>query len=332
MSILCLVLCLALIPAFAEEPSSDLKSTRPEVRIAQLRPENRYFSTYPDALPSLLEHIGKEANVNLASQPVELADFSDERLLECPCVYANMADRKDWHFSPAEQDMLRKYLNNGGFIYIDAGITAAFLREHPELGQHHSYAEWEAAPELKEAFAQVFPDKSFAPLLRNDPLYRTFYQGLPDASLLPDSVRDYTVQEKWPEGTYSAVALRINGRIAVLCTPIIAMGWGRNAMGQWRTTIRFRILEGTQGLDELLKTAAYSGPKFQVTREDGGQDTIYCQDGALPAWANEPGNKWRVFRYYSSQEISDFAHVFYTRLGTNILLYAMLQAPPSPRE
>jgi len=30
-----------------------------------------------------------------------------------------------------------------------------------------------------------------------------------------------------------------------------------------------------------------------------------------------------VFRYYASREISDFAHVFYTRLGTNILLYAL---------
>jgi len=140
---------------------------------------------------------------------------------------------------------------------------------------------------------------------------------------LPDTVKSYTEQEKWPDGTYSAVALRRQGRIMVLATPIVAMGWGKNSLGQWNTTIRFRVLEGTAGLDDYLSTAAYSGPRFEVVREDGGKDVIYCQDAALPAWANEPGGHWRVFRYYASREISDFAHIFYTRLGTNILLYAL---------
>ena len=43
----------------------------------------------------------------------------------------------------------------------------------------------------------------------------------------------------------------------------------------------------------------------------------------MPSWANEPGGKWRVFRYYGSREISDFAHTFYTQFGTNIILYAL---------
>ena len=252
-----------------------------------------------------------------------LNDFSDERLRQCPFVYANFADRKEWTFSEQEVSSLRDYLSRGGFLYIDAGITASFLREHPELGQHHSYAEWEASPEIRNAFQAVFPDLTFQALKRSDPLYSAFYQGLPDTSLLPETVRAYTEQEKWPEGTYSAAALRIKGRIAVLVTPIVAMGWGKNSLNQWETTIRFRILEGSKGLPELLSTAAYSGPRFEVVREDGGKDVIYCQEGALPAWAQEPGGNWRVFRYYNSQEISDFAHVFYTRLGTNILVHAL---------
>lgn len=305
---------------------NDLNATRQEVRIAQLvRAGGRYFQSYPNALMSLLEHVAGEANVNLAPEPVEIADFSDPRMMECPYVYVNFADREKWTFSEEEKTSLKAYLERGGFIHIDAGITASFLREHPELGQHHSYAEWDASPELKEAFGELFPGKTFAPLKRSDPIFRVFYNGLPDTSLLPDSVREYTIREKWPDGTYSAVALRLNGRIAVLCTPIIAMGWGRNTMGQWQTTIRFRILEGTDGLSDLLKTAAYSGARFEVVREDGAKDVIYCQEQALPAWANEPGGKWRVFRYYSSREISDFAHVFYTRLGTNFIVYALTQ-------
>jgi hypothetical protein len=44
---------------------------------------------------------------------------------------------------------------------------------------------------------------------------------------------------------------------------------------------------------------------------------------AMPAWVNEPEGNWRVFRYYSSREISEYAHVFYTRLGVNIFIYAL---------
>jgi hypothetical protein len=301
-----------------------LVATRPEIRIAQLSPAvESWRRNYANALPSLLSHVAEKTYTNLVPEPVLINDFTDERLLECPFVYANFADREDWTFSPAEQSALRHYLQNGGFLFIDAGITASFLRDHPELGQHHSYAEWDANPQIKEAFAAVFPGREFQALRRNDPLFRAFYQGLPDTSLLPDTVRSYTEEEKWPDGTYSAAALRINGRIAVLTTPIIAMGWGKNSLGQWTTTIRFRILESTSGLDDYLERAAYSGARFEVVREDGGKDVIYCQEQAMPAWANEPGGKWRVFRYYGSREISDFAHVFYTRLGTNILVHAL---------
>ena len=310
-------------PPLAQPPGPAL-APLDEVRIAQLVPATDYYlRNYANALPSLLRHVAESAHVNVVSEPVAINDFADERLLECPFVYANFADRADWTFSAAEAELLRGYLDRGGFLYIDAGITASFLREHPEYGQHHSYAEWDACPELKAAFAPIFPDEGFQPLRRSDPLFRAFYQGLPDTSLLPATVKSYTEQEKWPDGTYSAVALRRRGRIAVLATPIVAMGWGKNSLGQWNTTIRFRVLEGTAGLGDYLETAAYSGPRFEVVREDGGKDVIYCQDAAMPAWANEPGGQWRVFRYYASREISDFAHAFYTRLGTNILLYAL---------
>jgi len=278
---------------------------------------------YADALPTLLKHVREETTLNVAPEPVLLSSFEDERLFELPLVYANFADRSDWTFSAAEQANLKGYLERGGFLYIDAGINAAFLRENTFLGQHHSFAEWEACPEIKKAFEPVFPGKEFGALKRSHPLFRGFYEGLPDTTILPDTVRRYVEQEKWPDGTYSAVGLRVNGRVAVLLTPIVAMGWGRNSLGGWSTMIRFRILEDTEGLRDALQTAAYSGARFEVTREDGDKDVIYCQKQALPAWANEPGGQWRVFRYYGGREISDFAHVFYTRLGTNILVYAM---------
>ena len=278
---------------------------------------------YPSALPSLLEHVSEATSCEVVPEPVMLGSFEDKRLFEFPFVYANFADRTDWTLSELEQQRLKEYLERGGFLFIDAGINAEFLRENVEFGQHHSFGEWDACPALKEAFAPVFPGKAFRPLPRSHIMFRIFYQGLPDTKILPGTVREFVEKEKWPDGTYSAVCLRVQGRPAVLVTPIIAMGWGKTSLGTWVTTIRFRVRESTAGLSEYLRTAAYSGARFEVVREDAASDVIYCQKQALPAWVQEPNQHWRVFRYYGSREISDFAHVFYTRLGTNILVYAL---------
>jgi len=324
-----LLTCLMLLASLSlragddEDRPAPVVPDRPEVRIAQLMSGRAVMRRYADALPSLLKHVREKTTLNVVPEPVVLSSFEDDRLFECPFIYANFADREDWTFSALEKSNLKKYLERGGFLYVDGGINAEFLRENSELGQHHSFADWDADPRLKEAFSGIFPEQTFRPLKRSDAIYRSFYQGLPDASLLPDTVRDFVVNEKWPDGTYSMVALYVDGRIAVLASPIVAMGWGKNSLGGWRTTIRFRIREGTEGLSDSLRTAAYDGARFEATREDGGKDVIYCQDEAMPAWAEEPGGHWRVFRYYGSREISDYAHIFYTRLGTNILVYAL---------
>ena len=314
----------AATPSGTAMPSGEIRKVQQaEVRVAQLVGGDAARRHYGEALASLLEHIRQETTLNVVPEPVILDSLEDDRLFQFPFVYANFADRPDWTLSEQEQTNLRHYLERGGFLFIDAGINAEFLRDNVEFGQHHSFAEWEACPELKNAFAAVFPGSSFQPLRRSHPLFRSLYQGLPDTSILPDTVRKYVEEEKWPDGTYSAVGLKVNGRLAVLVTPIIAMGWGRNVLGNWVTVIRFRVLEGTTGLSDYLRTAAYSGARFEVAREDGARDVIYCQKQALPAWVNEPDGRWRIFRYYGSREISDFAHVFYTRLGTNILVYAL---------
>ena len=293
------------------------------VKIAQLIQGKSLFRNYPNALPTLLAEVNKRTSVKMDLDPAIISSFESDEIFEYPFIYINFADRTDWAFSALEQRNVKRYLEQGGFIFVDAGINAEFLRKDVRHGQHHSFADWEASPELKNAFNAIFPEKRFQPLKRNHTIFKSFYQGLPDPTNLPDTVRDFVVNEKWPHGTYSAVALMIKGRVAVLATPIISMGWGKNQLGNWSTNIRFRIREGVSGLSEYLETAAYSGARYEATREEGNKDVIYCQKEALPAWVREPGNQWRVFRYYQSREISDFAHVFYTQLGVNILTYAL---------
>jgi|TARA_B110000037_G_scaffold211975_1_gene264178 hypothetical protein len=148
---------------------------------------------------------------------------------------------------------------------------------------------------------------------------------LPDSSVLPDTVQEFVVNEKWPQGSYSSMGLEVDGRLAVLAMPIVAMGWGRNEVGKWTTRIGFRIRESTEGLSDRLSEAYASGEPFEVTREDGRADIIYTQNQTMPSWVQEAGGDWRVFQYHYSQEISDYAHVFYTQLGVNIVVYVFTQ-------
>ena len=314
----------ALQATTTEDTLAPLREPDP-IRIVQLAQGNLVQRNYPDGLPSLLEEISKTTTLPLDPDPIFIETFDDPVIFEHPFIYVNYADREDWTLSESEKEALRDFIERGGFIYIDAGITASFLRDGGKHGQFHSFAEWRVTPELDEAFAGIFPGKSFQPLPRSHPLFRSFYSGLPDAATLPETVREFVINEKWPQGTYAAMGLDVEGRLAVLAMPILAMGWGKNDFGQWTTFIGFRIREGAEGLSDRLAEAVNTGTSFEVVREDGRKDTVYTQEAAMPAWVNEPGDTWRVFSYYYTQEISDYAHAFYTRLGVNIFVYAYTQ-------
>ncbi len=315
------IFAILMMLTFAAEAATD--KTFPPIKIARMvHSKTAVRRNYPYALTSLIKEINTHTALKLDPQPVIIETFS-AKIFDYPFIYVNYADRKEWKFSADEAKNLKQYLEKGGFIYIDAGVNASFLREDADEGQHHSFANWDVTDKLKESFAQVFPEKNFKPLPRSHKIFSILHQGLPDPSKLPDTVRDFVINEKWPDGTYSLVGLDINKRMSVVVSPILAMGWGKNQLGNWVTNISFRVRESEEGLAERLSTAAYSGGRHEAIREDGRKDYIYTQEGKLPSWAEEADGNWRVFRYYQSTEINAFAHHFYTRLGTNIFIYAM---------
>ena len=286
LQIACLTLALSLLTAPAQTPENNAAAdpalppaadestevtTIPirkygpkDVKIAQLIQGQPLRRAYPYAVATLLQSLNERTTVKVETQPTIISSFEDPQIFNFPLIYVNAADRHDWLFPPAEADNLRKYLERGGFVYIDAGINAEFLRGSASAGQHHSFADWDASPELKEAFKEVFPKKEFEPLNRKHPIFRSFYEGLPDASDLPDTVRQFVVNEKWPAGSYSTVAMTVKDRIAVIATPVVSMGWGKNAVGNWSSTIRFRIREAPPDLDYAfeIRDARLFGPRY----------------------------------------------------------------------
>ena len=135
---------------------------------------------YPDALPSLLDLMNEQSSTKFDPDPLFIESLTDERLFENPILYINCDELPNFEFSVEENEALRRYMELGGFVYLDAGIKASFLGS--DLG--HSYAAWEERDEVREWFGQIFPEKSFTPLARNHEIFRTFYKGLPDNEYL----------------------------------------------------------------------------------------------------------------------------------------------------
>ena len=206
-----------------------------------------------------------------------------KRFLVSTLLYLNFDDQPELALTESEVQILRKFLERGGFCYIDAGIKAEFIGAN----RGHSFANWEARPEIISTFDKVFLGKSFRPLSREHDIFRSYYQGLPKGDDLPEAIKDFVENEKWPQGTYSFLGLHVEvDRLAVLATPIIAMGWGKDEAGNWISPISFRIRESAE--DARLQAASYNGPKFEASREDGLKDVVYSQVGQLPAWVENP--------------------------------------------
>jgi hypothetical protein len=296
------------------------------LRVVQLVAGEPVRRNHPDGLPSLLAEVSEVTRFAFSPDPVFIRSFDDPRLFSSPFTYVNFADRSDWNLSAAEVSALQDYFQRGGFLYIDAGINAEFLRDNIASGQSHSFADWQVTPVLEQQFERVMPQSEWQSLPRSHPIFRGFHSGLPDPQQLPEAIRDYIINEKWPQGSYSAMGLHsADGRMVAMATPIIAMGWGRDRFGRWSSRISFRVREAAEGMDSRLRDAAAAGPRFEIAREDGATDLVFTQPPNVPAWVREPDGSWRVFRYYHGEEISDYAHEFYTRLGVNIFVYVLTE-------
>ena len=130
------------------------RSTRDDgsIRVVQLLRQENTVRRYPDALPSLLKMLNEQSNAKFDTDPLFINNLTDERLLENPILYINCDEQPNLEFPADERDALRRYLELGGFLYLDAGIKASFLGS--DLG--HSYAAWEERPEVKDLFSKVF--------------------------------------------------------------------------------------------------------------------------------------------------------------------------------
>ena len=230
---LCLFLCsvcsaLAEVELIEKRGSTDLAS----VRVMQLRRDDGSRIRYPDALPSLLELMNEQARVGFDPDPLFIDSLIDERLFENPILYINCDEIPNFDFSVEENEALRRYLQLGGFLYLDAGIKASFLGS--DMG--HSYAAWEEREEVKDWFALIFLTIFFLLCLGTMKFFVLSTRACPIMNIcvwrrikkrLPDTVLTFVEQEKWPQGTYSFVGMKVNGCLSLCGISYLCHGLGK---------------------------------------------------------------------------------------------------------
>ena len=131
-----------------------------EVTIAQLQyGGGGDWYANPSALPNLLAEIRKRTGLSVAERPVQIR-LTDPNLYNYPYLY--VTGHGNIRFTPEEVQILRQYLENGGFLHADDnyGMDESFRRE----------------------MRRVFPDRQLVELPADHPVYRAFYEfpaGLP---------------------------------------------------------------------------------------------------------------------------------------------------------
>lgn len=113
----------------------------------------------PSSLPNLLRAV-RERTTLVTAQREQVVRLTDPGLWEVPYLY--MTGHGNVRFTDDEVRILRRYLENGGFLHADDnyGMDESFRRE----------------------IARVFPNEPLVEVPREHPVYRVVYpfpQGLP---------------------------------------------------------------------------------------------------------------------------------------------------------
>ena len=158
--VLLAVLTVAVLPAAAQEraPASGVSSGG-EVAIARVHYGGGGDWYSGDPLPTLVAYARQHTLLDLAEEP-HTVDLDSDRLFGYPFLYLN--GHGSVAFTEAEAARLRRYLDAGGFLYVndDYGLDET----------------------IRQELRKVYPDQELAALPASHPLYHAHFDfpaGLP---------------------------------------------------------------------------------------------------------------------------------------------------------
>jgi hypothetical protein len=184
----------------------------------------RWETDFPAADRNLARRLTELTRVRVASEPLRLR-LSDPDLLNHPLVY--MSDVGWMQLSDEEQAGLRRYVENGGFVWVD---------------DFWGDGEW---GNFERVMRQVLPGVAWRELPKDHPVLQLVFD-VPEVPQIPArdfAMEGYTTEppdfHRDPAGDMEGAHLRgwfdADGRLMVLATHNTDMGDGfeREAYGQW---------------------------------------------------------------------------------------------------
>ena len=148
----------------------------------------------PDALPNLAKELNRRTNIRVSEDEAQVS-LTDEDLYNYPFLFAT--GHGNVSLSDEEAGRLRRFLDNGGFLYVDDdyGLDKPFRRE----------------------IARVFPQNELVELPFDHPIYHQVYEF----SAGPPKIHEHE------EGPPKGYGLFIGGRLVVYYTfnSNVSDGW-----------------------------------------------------------------------------------------------------------
>lgn len=129
---------------------------------------NAWATDYPEAERNLHEAISRTTAFYLDGPPIVLT-LKDEEIFEHPVLY--LTEPGYWMTDEEEVEMLRKYLDRGGFLIID---------------DFHDYGRGSVGPQwnnMYENIKRVYPDREPVELTAEHPIWSVYYDIDPDAAI-----------------------------------------------------------------------------------------------------------------------------------------------------
>ena len=120
------------------------------------RGQEGWAHDYPDAEEHILQIADEATGINLHKMSYVIVRLDSEELFRYPFAY--FSEVGEMNMTEREVEILREYLNRGGFAMIDDFDSQASL-------------EWFAS-QMK----MVFPDRDFIELTIDHPIFHTFYE------------------------------------------------------------------------------------------------------------------------------------------------------------
>ncbi len=111
----------------------------------------------PRAVINLMEAAARELKIRTGVRET-LLDLTDESLFDYPLVF--MHGRTAFHFTPAERERLKTYLERGGMLLADSICASPAFTES-----------------FRQEMATIFPNHRLERILADDPIWTTTYGG-----------------------------------------------------------------------------------------------------------------------------------------------------------